>query len=155
TTALYTACRLDLFDLLRRWGRRVLISQSTFDKVRDIVDEATAPGTQRHMTTDERGHYILVEASEESRRPYIEAHRRLGAFIRETCTVIPVSEVAELPPERRDQWTQLFDRDGLESSVLAARNGNLLWSDDMILRAVARTDFGTTRGAWTQAVLQA
>jgi len=25
----------------------------------------------------------------------------------------------------------------------------------MILRAVARTDFGTTRGAWTQAVLQA
>jgi tetratricopeptide (TPR) repeat protein len=155
TTALYTACRLDLFDVLRRWGRSLAISQTTFDKVRDIVDEATAPGTQRHMTTDERGRYVFVEASEESRRPYIEAHRRLGEFVREACTVVAVPEVVELAPERREQWAQLFDRDGLESSVLAARDGHVLWSNDMTLRAIAQTDFGATRSAWTQAVLQA
>jgi tetratricopeptide (TPR) repeat protein len=154
-TALYTVWRLNLFDLLRRWGSRPFcVSQTTLDKVRDIIESETRPGTRRQIATDDHGRYVFSEVPDEALRPYVEAHQRLGAFIRECC-MLPVPELANLDPERREQLVELFDRDGLESITLAARDGHLLWTDDLTLAVIAREDFGSPRRAWTQVVLQA
>jgi Flp pilus assembly protein TadD len=155
-TALYTAHRLNLFDFLRRWrSRKFCVSEGTFDKVRDIVDAETRPGTQRYTATDESGRYFWAEITEEMRRPYIESLQRLAAFVRECCSVVPTPELAGLDPERRDQLQTLFGRDGMQSIALGAHEGHVLWTDDLTLGVIARTDFDSPRRAWTQVVLQA
>jgi hypothetical protein len=155
-TALYTIRRLGLLDLLRRWqDLHFCVSEATFDKLRDIQTSESQPGTERYTSTDEYGRYVFGEIPEEVRRPHIESLQRLVAFVRECCSIMTTPELANLDHELRDQLVELFDRDGLQSISLAAREGTLLWTDDLTLAVVAHEDFRTSRRVWTQVVLQA
>lgn len=155
-TALFTICRLDITEVLRRWkSRHFVVSQTTFDKLRDIVEAESQAGPRRQMATDEQGRHVFSEVPEEALRPYIEAHHRLGAFVHDCCSVRSTPELASMEPEHRDQMIELFDRDGLESMVLASRDGHVLWTDDLTLAQIARQDSEAPRRAWTQVALQA
>jgi tetratricopeptide (TPR) repeat protein len=153
-TTLFAVWRLDLMELLRRWtGRRFFITQSTFDKVRAIVETETAPGPRRHMSASGQGGFDLLEVPEEQRAEYVRSMQSLLTFVRERCTVLPIPEVASVEPERREELVELIGRDGLEGVLAAARAGFLLWTDDGTLGMIARGDFQTDRRVWTQLLL--
>jgi PIN domain associated with the TPR-GreAB-C-PIN system len=68
-------------------------------------------------------------------------------------TVIPVPEVASLPPQRREALEQIFGREGLESALLSLKPGTVLWTDDLVSAEVAKSELGVER-VWTQAVVE-
>ncbi len=155
-TALFTIWQLSLFDVLRGWDtRRFLVSQSTFDKLRDIVESESMPGPRRHMGTDAQGRYVFSETPADSLTQYIDSLRRLVAFVEEHCSVGALPELADAEPDQRERIAEIVDRDGLESIVLGARAGHVLWTDDGTLGILARQEFASTRRCWTQLFLQA
>jgi hypothetical protein len=55
--------------------------------------------------------------------------------------------------ERREALEQIFGREGLESAILALKPGSILWTDDLVLAEVAKSELGVER-VWTQAVAE-
>ncbi|MFO0881268.1 MAG: hypothetical protein U0840_28515 [Gemmataceae bacterium] len=154
-TALFAVCRLDLTGLLSRWqSRQLIVTQATFDRLRGIVQLESAPGPRRRMSAGEQGGYAFHEVPEERRVAYVQSLQRLMEFVRQNCTVAPAPEVASMDSEQRTRLIDLFGRDGLESIVVSARPGNLLWTDDLTLAVIARDDFGSGRRVWTHVLLQ-
>lgn len=154
-SALFAIWRLELADLFRKWeSRRLIVTQATFDSLRGIVEAEAAPGPRRHMSAGERGGYAFHEVSEERRAAYVQSLQSLMEVVRQGCTVASAPELAALDSERRDRLIELFGRDGLESIVVGARPGNLLWTDDLTLAVIARDEFDSRRRVWTQGLLQ-
>lgn len=154
-TALFAIWRLDLAGLLRRWTDRSLsVTQATFDRLRGIVQAESVPGPRRHMSAGERGGYAFHEVPEERRAAYVQSLQQLLEFVRQTCTIASAPELASMDVVQRDQLIDLFGREGMESIAVAARPGNLLWTDDLTLAVMARDEFGSRRRVWTHLLLQ-
>lgn len=73
--------------------------------------------------------------------------------VEQNTTVLPVPEHPPFDPERRETLEKLFGRDGLESAVLALTPGNILWTDDLAVAEVTKSELGTER-AWSQVVIE-
>jgi hypothetical protein len=69
--------------------------------------------------------------------------------------VLTCHDFAEIAPERRLILTKAFGKDGAESICLAARDGHVLWTDDLVVAQVAQLEFGVGQRIWTQSVLRA
>jgi tetratricopeptide (TPR) repeat protein len=155
-TALFTVWRLDLIGLLESWGQlKLVISQGTFDRLRDNAETFGLSAHHARMFADGRGGYVWQELAEEARGQIQDSLQRLVHFARERCEVLCCRELADLAPERRLELTQMFGRDGLESMCLAARPGHVLWTDDATAAAVAQETFKAERRVWTQLLVRA
>jgi hypothetical protein len=154
STALYSIWKLGIPDLLLRWGtREFVVTQSTSDELHGLVEAQTTLGPQGRMGLDEQGRFFASKPNEEETARHVESLRQFESHINETCKVVTVLEAANLPPDQRQRITEMFGRDGLESIVLAAKPGHILWSDDMLPFVFLREDFSSTRWAWTQLFL--
>ncbi len=154
-TAIYTVWALKLSDFLAQFGRELLVTQSTSDALRGIAELESRHGARGRMAIDDRGRLSFNEENPEAADFHTEALQSLVRTIRERCSVVQVPETADLPPDEREKLSELFGRNGLDSIVLAARPGHLLWADDMTLAFALQENYASTRWAWTQAILQA
>jgi hypothetical protein len=101
---------------------------------------------------DGRGRYHLVEVTPEQHASRLAFLRSLCDAAREACAVRSCPRLAELPPERREAAVSVIGRHGLESVLLAAEPGSVLWTDDGSLAVLAGVEFKVER-VWTQLVL--
>jgi hypothetical protein len=99
------------------------------------------------------GQHYLAETSEKETDKRRIAFEEYMQCIEKSVNVIPVPQLATLTPERREQFTQIFGRYGLESALLAVSPGYIWWTDDFGAGEVAKSELGVER-VWTQAVLE-
>src|SRR5271167_617022 len=78
----------------------------------------------------------------------------LADALQSVCRVRDSAVLASIDPDRRERLVSFFGRHGAESIVIASMPGHVLWTDDMILADLAKTEFGVRR-VWTEAALQA
>lgn len=152
-TALITLAHLDLLRVLGTSARVFVVSQETFDRIQHILedanDERTSPGSV-HLADREK--LVVVESSSEQRgrhRAFIEGIRDA---VRKDCHIRPCPQAVGLPPAQRNTIIKALGKHNLESMLLAAQPESVLWSDDIVVGILARTDFQTRR-TWTQAAL--
>src|SRR5205807_831986 len=62
------------------------------------------------------------------------------------------SRLADLPLDTRKSLIKLFGSASAESAALAAREGLVLWTDDLALAEVTRNELGEKR-VWSQQVM--
>lgn len=154
-TAFFAIWRLKLADTLKCWSsRQFIVTQSTFDNLRDLVQKEAKPGTRRHMSAADRGRYIVHEVSDEQRAEYVRSMQDLLDLVRDRCQVVAATETAALDAGLRKQLVELIGRTGLESLIVAARPDHLLWTDDLAAALVGGSELGSDRRSWTQVVLQ-
>ncbi len=80
--------------------------------------------------------------------------KSLADELQSVCRVRDGSVLASIDHDRRKRLIAFFGRNGAESIAIASMPGHVLWTDDMILADLAKTEFGVRR-VWTEAALQA
>lgn len=139
-------------QVLTSGGARFVLTPATFTALQRLRAEsrfATAHGT---MTYEEGQHYFTQTTQEQSDKEKASFEEWMQT-VEQNTTVLPVPELAAFDPARRQTLEQLFGRDGLESAVLALTPGNILWTDDLALAEVSKSELGTER-IWSQAAVE-
>ena len=146
-TAIATLCMLGRLNLLPTWPRQFVISQSTLAELRRLAFEDTLlrlpPGFSASINVN----------GNDGKRADVQL-KGLADALQSVCRVRDSAVLASIDPERRERLVNFFGRHGAESIVIASMPGHVLWTDDMILADLAKTEFGVRR-VWTEAALQA
>ena len=146
-TAIATLCMLGRLSLLPSWPRQFVISQSTLAELRRLAFEDTLlrlpPGFSASLTGN----------GNDGKRADVQL-KGLADALQSVCRVRDGAVLASIDHDRRERLINFFGRHGAESIVLASMPGHVLWTDDMILADLAKTEFGVRR-VWTEAALQA
>ncbi|MFO0847148.1 MAG: hypothetical protein U0871_01125 [Gemmataceae bacterium] len=153
-TALITLATLDLLSVLSRGGRRFVVPRAVFEQVRGLLEETEQDdGDGRgDLSLTDTGHLALAPKAPGQRERFLGLLRAVCDAVRAHCAVTSCPQAADLEPARRADMTEVIGGPTLEALLLAAAPGTALWTDDLIIGVVARTDFGGSR-VWTQAVL--
>lgn len=139
-------------QVLTGGGARFALTPATFTALQRLRAQSrfsTAHGT---MIYEEGQHYFTQTTQEESDKEKASFEEWMQ-IVEQNTTVLPVPELAAFDPGRRETLKQLFGRDGLESAVLALTPGNILWTDDLVLAEVSKSELGTER-VWSQAAIE-
>lgn len=143
-TAIATLCMLGRLSLLPTWPRQFVISQSTLAELRRLAFDDTLlrlpPGFSASLGADGKRADVQLKG--------------LADALQSVCRVRDGAVLASIDHERRERLISFFGRHGAESIVIASMPGHVLWTDDMILADLAKTEFGVRR-VWTEAALQA
>ncbi len=146
-TAIATLCMLGRLSLLPSWPRQFVISQSTLAELRRLAFEDTLlrlpPGFSASLTSN----------GNDGKRADVQL-KGLADALQSVCRVRDAAVLASIDHDRRERLINFFGRHGAESIVIASMPGHVLWTDDMILADLAKTEFGVRR-VWTEAALQA
>ncbi len=95
----------------------------------------------------------IIEETEEQLSAKREAVDSFITAVQQTCSIKSCPAVAALDDAKRSQLSEILGDHGLEAMVLASLQGNVLWTDDFAVAAVARSEFGVRR-VWTQVAIQ-
>jgi hypothetical protein len=152
-TAILTLAHLDLLRVLGSMTGSVVVSQATFDRLRFHVERAEdlRQSAGSIVLTDD-GQLARVDVTAEARGQYRAFLETACDTIRKHCQIRPCPRAAQLDPMKRSDYINGIGRHNLEALLLAAAPGAVLWTDDLVLGDIGRTEFQTSR-VWTQAVL--
>lgn len=136
---------------------KFVIAQRTKDLIFALVTQHESIGKKKSMTLYKRnGQYIRQEitASEQRRQlghlkklvKWVDVNTQVQALTQEQIDAIETSSAA---PEKLDD---LINEAQLDTIKLAIGEGRLFYSDDVGLRSLSTSTFGT-QGVWTQALL--
>jgi transcription elongation GreA/GreB family factor len=146
-TAIATLCMLGRLSLLPTWPRQFVISQSTLAELRRLAFDDTLlrlpPGFSASISSN----------GNDGKRADVQL-KGLADALQSVCRVRDGAVLASIDHDRRERLVKFFGRHGAESIVIASMPGHVLWTDDMILADLAKTEFGVRR-VWTEAALQA
>jgi tetratricopeptide (TPR) repeat protein len=134
-------------QVLTSGGFRFVISAATYTELQEL--RARSRFTTPHGTMYYEGGQTTEEQSEKEKAAFEEWMR----CVESNTTVMPVPEVAALDPERRKPLEKIFGSEGVEAAVAALAPGSILWTDDLVLAEVAKSELGVER-VWTQALVE-
>jgi tetratricopeptide (TPR) repeat protein len=152
-SALATLYLMNADGILRDWKGKIIVSHNTLNEIRECLPPL--PKARRSVGRYGRheGGYFFIQndtASDDTYRDYLNSFLSL---IYEKAVVLGCETLVSLDPEKRQAYSTALGQHGLESILLGSAPGRLLWSDDSIVKAVARGEFGT-RCTWTQASVE-
>lgn len=93
-----------------------------------------------------------TEVKPESVATEIQKLQKMLDWLNANCTVFPVNAALELPEGRREKLNDLIGEEFVDTVLIASEPGRCLYSDDLLLRVLAKNEFGV-RGFWTQLML--
>jgi len=151
-TALLTLGYLDLLDRLPRRFEHIFVAQSVVDEINDTFTRRFS-GPKPAMTVWKEGdHYVRQEISPESLEQGRNFLNRIQTFVESASEVLPVTGALDLGRAKFEEFKELLG-DGAIASILVAKEKKApLYSDDLVLRVIARNDW-QIEGVWSQSVL--
>jgi tetratricopeptide (TPR) repeat protein len=152
-TAVLTLAHLGLLRVLRNEKRSIVVAQTTFDRLQHIaVDQHDDEREMGSVVLASDGRLARIETTPEEYESRIEFLASMRDAVRDNCQVRPCLQTARLTPQRREQMISAIGRHNVDSILLASEADTVLWSDDVTLGIVGRTDFQMSR-VWTQVML--
>lgn len=135
----------------------LIIAQRTKDLVFALTSQHEAIGKKKSMTLYKRnGKYIRHEVSAEEQKQQLNGLKKLSKWIDRNTAVEPLSQDQidvvndqSVDPEKLDD---LIDAAQMDTIKLSVGENRLLYSDDLGLRSLSGSAFGTN-GIWTQPLL--
>ncbi|MFC1637111.1 hypothetical protein ACFL5Z_20000, partial [Planctomycetota bacterium] len=147
-TALGTLFLMKSYETLTKIPRKLIVSQGTIDDFRELLRIYDHPKSLAGVYCKEGFIPWSPESVEEIRKNL----QGLIDLIEKHCTVESGLIVGRLEASRRNKLVQIFGQLGVESLMLAARDGYILWTDDMATAELGRMEFGCQR-VWTQQIV--
>lgn len=154
-TALITLLHLEMLRVLRCSSRVYVVTQTTFDRLQFLVEQAEFDKQSGgSITLADDGSLGRTEITEDQREKRVAFLASVRDIVRETCQIRPCPQAAALDPKKRSDLTRALGRHNLDSLLIGSSPDTVLWTDDLILGALGKSDFQSQR-VWTQAVLLA
>ncbi|GIK36927.1 MAG: hypothetical protein BroJett011_07600 [Chloroflexota bacterium] len=150
--ALFTLSSLNMLPLLVELFDKVYVAQACLDvltenlqKLRQFDRDYGVIGRQ-----DER--YVFEEIPKEVTERNIEFLEKVLGFVREHCQVMPIDSALEFDVDQFRKFEFVLGPSSIASIFVAKDTGTPLYSDDFVLRTLAKRGF-SVNGVWTQPVL--
>jgi hypothetical protein len=131
---------------------RFAISAATFTELQQLRAQSRFSAS-RSTLNYANGQHFRTQVTDEQSEKQRTAYEEWIQCIEKNMTVTPVPEVAALAPEQRETLEKIFGRYGLESAIMALSPSHILWTDDLVLAEVAKSELGVQR-VWTQTILE-
>ena len=133
---------------------KFIISQSLIDEINQYISEINAFEGQRGFTVFKNGDdYFRTDKTEEITKSQQTYLKRLLDFAKKYCHIIPLEPKVISEIKDYDKIKKLIGISSINSILLAKQSGALLYSDDLMLRKFAKTEYKVD-GFWTQYYLQ-
>ena len=138
------------------------IARSTIDELQQIINEEQGMWHKRERMHigKEDNEYVRGIITHEDTRQNIEYLESIMAWIGENCDVLPCNPALKMNRLRKQELDDKFQEVFIDSLLIASEPGNLLMSDDELLRSYAKTNLGIDAGThfqvdsvWTQVLL--
>ena len=138
--------------IIKQFGK-LGIAQSTIDLIKSIVDEREGVHAGGLLTIGKQGdQFIRQEISAEDMKRSAEYFKDILGWIDGNCDILPVRPALKINKNTRDDFNKTLGASFVDTILIASESGNLIYSDDAYLRAVAKNDFNV-EGIWTQPLL--
>lgn len=152
-TSLLTLNQLDALDTVVSFYGKLAITQSTLDDILGFIEEKKGIGSRGYLTLSKEGDdFYKTEITPEQIANQVSYLERLVQWIRDNCTVIPCRAALNFNRKQHLKLYEVIGQSFIDTALIAQEPGNILFSDDLYLRSLARNEFNA-KGTWTQAVL--
>ena len=148
-TTLGTLFLMKSYETLTKIPRKLVISQGTINDFRELLRIYDHPKSLAGVYCKEG----FIPWSPESIQEMRKHLQGLIDLIEKHCTVESGLIIGGLEASHRSKLVQIFGQLGVESMMLAARAGYVLWTDDLATAELGRLEFGCQR-VWTQQIVQ-
>ena len=148
-----TLLNLGEFELLGRLGKKLLISYSSMEVIRNLATEADTEKRLLFGKLDatENGP-TFAEHTGDQKKAKAEFFNAFLSFAEENFNCVVASDLPSMDPDDRTALNEALGQPALESVAIASQGNRILWTDDGALTYLARDYFDFPR-IWTQAGL--
>ena len=151
--SLMTLYELGAANVVAKVFGRLGVVRSILDLLYQTIDEKR--GIESRGLTQvgkNQGTLVRQEITAEEVRKHVEHLESVAAWIEGNCDVLPCKPALRMSRPRKEELEKLFGAPFVDTILVASEPGNLLYSDDMYLRQLAKTEF-QVNGVWSQVVL--
>ena len=142
---------------------RLGIAQSSIDELQCVINEREGMWSEREgMSIGKQGdRYVKFVITPEQVRRDIDYLKGVVKWTWENCDILPCTTALKMNQLRKRELDDKFQAVFIDSLLIASEPGNLLLSDDEVLRSYARTNLKLDTGTdyhvdavWTQILLR-
>ena len=98
------------------------------------------------------GQYVLTEDTEKDRQRRKDNFNEFYTWVEQSTEEVSGISLAEFSADQRQTLTDLFGAESAQAIAIASNSGLLLWSDDLGVAELGRTEFNISR-TWTEIIL--
>jgi len=151
--SLLTIDNLDLKEFLFSTFKNILISQSTLELLNFSIKEKTQFEDKGLFSLGKQdGKYIKYEYGPDEIKKQIKKLETLKNWVKKFCKIVPVKGILAMNANKINQLRDIIGVSFMDSILIAKERDTVLYSDDLLLRALGETEFGIS-GVWTQVFL--
>ncbi|MDD3247969.1 MAG: hypothetical protein PHF18_14150 [Methanosarcina sp.] len=148
-----TLISLNVGDIILNHCGKFGVAQSTIDLFQHIKLKQSGMSSRDHMSIIYKdGDIFFQQITADAMQEYIEQIQNILDWIDTNCEVMPCKKALSIKREKKKEYDNLFGRAFIDTILIASEEGNLLYSDEQIIRNLAKQDFNTY-GIWTQSLL--
>lgn len=151
--SLATMIELSAGNLIINNFGKLGIAQSTIDSLQEVFRKNKGISSKGFMSLVGLGENVSVlEVSAESIQKKTEKFEGILDWVRNNCEIIPCDAALKLKRSKRDECNGILGQAFMDTILIASQEGNILYSDDALVRAIAKDKFNV-EGVWTQILL--
>ncbi|MEA5550868.1 hypothetical protein VB713_07750 [Anabaena cylindrica UHCC 0172] len=144
---------LDAADVVVNVFGKLGIAQSTIDILQKALkDHRINESKQSAFFGKEGNKYFIHETAPEAVKTFADYLEKTISWIKTNCEILPCTAALDVGKDERFELQELIGTSFSDTILIASEPGNLLYSDDWILRQIAKAKFDID-GVWTQLVL--
>lgn len=129
------------------------MGEGTFNELRETLIDDLFSGSTSGTIAYHDGVSSFTEETAEQKAVGRLKEREFLDRLKTVVEIVPVLELSALEPAKREPLEEICGAYGAETMLLASRPDSVLWTDDLILAELAKTEFGVKR-AWTEIIAE-
>lgn len=150
--SILTLISLNIKDTILTHFGKFGVAQSTIDLFQNTKLKQSLYSRDHMSILYKDGDIFFQQVTESSMQEYIEKIQNILDWIYTNCEVMPCKKALSIKREKKKEYENLFGRAFIDTILIASEEGNLLYSEEQIIRNVAKQEFSTD-GIWTQGLM--
>jgi len=152
--SLLTITSLDLKDtIVANYANRLIVSQSTVALIENVIYEKKELYSEGYITlSKENDKYVKHEVTKKDIKKQIYFLEGILTWISKNIKIMSCGEALEINFNKKRKLDKFLGKSFTDSILISKKPNYILFSDDLVLRLIAKNDFNVD-GVWTQILL--
>ena len=150
--SILTLTSLNIEDIILNHFGKFGVAQSTVDLFQYIKLKQSLDSKDHMSIIYKDGDIFFQQITADAIQEYIKKIQNILDWIYTNCEVMPCKKALSIKREKKKEYDNLFGRAFIDTILIASEEGNLLYSEEQLIRNVSKQEFNT-HGIWTQGLL--
>ncbi len=139
-------------EIIKAFGK-FGIAQSTLDEVQNLINEREGFFSKGFVSIGkDADEFTRLEVSRDDVKRNVEYLKNIKTWIGNNCEIMPCNAALNINRKNKLGLNKMIGTSFIDTILIASDDGNMLYSDDAILRTLAKNEYDVD-GIWTQILL--